>query len=102
MRSTASPADDVKAESPANGARGRRIGPLHVVGLGVSFLALTVATGWLVASAISFFVQWPAATLPGCPDGTSLYTRTEVHGTVAFGIYHCFSDSDAKDVRAQR
>jgi hypothetical protein len=92
----------LKARGPANDPRHRRLGPLHVVGLGLSFLAVTAVTGWLIGSAISLFVQWPAATLPGCPDGTSLYMRTEVHGTVAVAVYHCFADGDAKDMRAER
>jgi hypothetical protein len=74
---------------------------VYVVGLGVGLLAFTAALGWLVAGVISLLVQWPSATVPGCPDGTSLYTRTEVRGAVAIPLQHCFADGDARDLRAQ-
>jgi hypothetical protein len=87
--------------SEVSAPRTQRLRALQIVGLGVAFLAAAAVTGVLVGSAISLFAQWPAATVPGCPDGSSLYTRTEVRGTVAFPVQHCFKDGDAKDMKPQ-
>jgi hypothetical protein len=71
----------------------------HLVGMVLVLLLGVTATVIFFGATLSFILKAPAQTVPGCPDGSSLYTRTAVHGTVALPIQHCFRDNDARDMQ---
>jgi hypothetical protein len=79
-------------------------GPAAVSGPLVLVLLLLVGAavaGLAFGGAVSMLASWPAATVPACPDGSSLYTRSVLNGRFATSIQHCFRDSDAQDLKPQ-
>jgi hypothetical protein len=71
----------------------------HLVGMVLVLLLGVTASAMFFAATLSFILKAPAQTVPGCPDGSSLYTRTAVYGKVALPIQHCFRDDDARDMQ---
>jgi hypothetical protein len=71
----------------------------HLVGMVLVLLLGVTATALFFAATLSFILKAPDQTVPGCPDGSSLYTRTAVHGKVALPIQHCFRENDARDMQ---
>jgi hypothetical protein len=57
------------------------------------------ATILVFATTLSFILKAPMQTVPGCPDGSNLYTRTAVYGKVALPEQHCFREGDARDMQ---
>jgi hypothetical protein len=71
----------------------------NLVAMLLVLLLGVVATTLVFAATLSFILKAPTQTVPGCPDGSSLYTRTAVHGKVALPIQHCFRENDARDMQ---
>ena len=71
----------------------------QLVGMLLVLLLGVAATTLFFAATLSFILKAPMQTVPGCPDGSSLYTRTAVHGKVALPIQHCFRENDARDMQ---
>lgn len=63
-------------------------------------VAVAAASGMAFGFATSLLLHLPSpATVPDCPAGTSLYTRTVLVGKVLLPIQHCFREGDALDQR---
>jgi len=72
----------------------------HPVAVWLVLVVGVAATILMFATTLLFVLQAPIQTVPGCPDGSDLYTRTAVYGKVALPVQHCFRERDAHDMQS--
>jgi hypothetical protein len=72
----------------------------HSVAVLLVLVVGVAATILMFATTLLFVLQAPIQTVPGCPDGSDLYTRTAVYGKVALPVQHCFREGDARDMQS--
>jgi hypothetical protein len=75
-----------------------RRGPSQLLILAVASLLVAAVSGVVFGIAVSLVLHLPTPTsVPTCPAGTTLYTRTILLGKALVPIQHCFRDTDAQD-----
>jgi hypothetical protein len=78
-----------------------RWNPAPLLIVAVASVLVAAVSGLAFGVTISLLLHLPKPTsVPDCPAGTTLYTRTVLLGKALVPIQHCFRETDAQDPRA--
>lgn len=72
--------------------------PAQLLVVALASVLVAAVSGVVFGITVSMVLHLPTPTsVPDCPAGTTLYTRTILLGKALVPIQHCFRETDARD-----